>query len=197
MNTTNENNHLSLYKNESMDLFETIKDIQEARDLLAKIQNEPEVVCERYWIEKDDLVLVEEELTNRINAIEENDVKNYCEWKLKIINELTSRIVWMKSEVERLESLIEKTEKTKEKAVKSVDWILKATGTEKLDTSLNSLSYRKSESVSVLDEALIPEEYWKEKVTKTIDKVWIKEAIKSWKDVAGASIQTNMNLQIK
>jgi len=85
----------------------------------------------------------------------------------------------MKAEVQRLESLIEKTEKTKEKAVKSVDWILKATGTEKLETSLNNLSYRKSESVSILDEALIPEEYRKEKVTKSIDKVSIKEAIKS------------------
>jgi hypothetical protein len=74
---------------------------------------------------------------------------------------------------------------------------MKATKTEKLETSLNNLSYRKSESVSILDEASIPEEYWKEKVTKTIDKVSIKDAIKSGKDVAGASIQENMNLQIK
>jgi hypothetical protein len=34
-------------------------------------------------------------------------------------------------------------------------------------------------------------------VTKSIDKVSIKEAIKSWKDVAGASIEEKQNLQIK
>ena len=147
-----------------MDLFEDIKNLSEARDLLAMIQNDPQTICEQYWIEMDDMYAVEEEVTARINAIEEKDIKKFCEYKL---------------------------------AKKSVDWIMRATKTEKLETSLNNLSYRKSESVSILDEALIPEEYRKEKVTKTIDKVSIKDAIKSGKDVAGASIEEKQNLQIK
>ena len=197
MNTTSENNHLSLYKNESMDLFEDIKNLSEARDLLAVIQNQPQLICEQYWIEMDDIIAVEEEVTARINAIEDKDIKRFCEYKLAVFNDAEMRKAWIKQEIERLQKLMEKVDKEWENAKKSVDWIMKATKTQKLETSLNNLSYRKSESVSILDEALIPEEYWKEKVTKTIDKVSIKDAIKSGKDVAGASIQENMNLQIK
>lgn len=180
-----------------MDLFEDIKNLSEARDLLAMIQNDPKTICEQYWIEMDDMYAVEEEVTARINAIEEKDIKKFCEYKLAIVNDAEMRKAWIKQEIERLQKLMEKVDKEWEKAKKSIDWIMKATKTEKLETSLNNLSYRKSESVSILDEALIPEEYWKEKVTKTIDKVSIKDAIKSGKDVAGASIQENMNLQIK
>lgn len=180
-----------------MDLFEDIKNLSEARDLLAMIQNDPKTICEQYWIEMDDMYAVEEEVTARINAIEEKDIKRYVEYKLSIVNDAEMRKAWIKLEIERLQKLLDTVERDWEKAKKSIDWIMKATKTEKLETSLNNLSYRKSESVSILDEALIPEEYRKEKVTKSIDKVSIKEAIKSWKDVAGASIQENMNLQIK
>jgi hypothetical protein len=31
-----------------MDLFETIKDLQEANQLLAMVQNEPQKVCDEY-----------------------------------------------------------------------------------------------------------------------------------------------------
>ena len=144
-----------------------------------------------------DIYLVEEEITQRINAIEEKDIKKFVEYKLAIVNDWEMRKAWIEQEIKRLQDLLDLVNRNTEKAKKSIDWIMKATGTEKMETALNNLSYRKSESVSILDEALIPEEYWKEKVTKSIDKIWIKEAIKSWKDVAGASIQTNMNLQIK
>lgn len=196
MNTINDNKPLS-FINQTMDLFETIKDLQEANQLLVMVQNEPQKVCDEYWIDMDDIYAVEMELTDRINALEDKDIKGFCESKLKQVNYSNSRIEWIKSEIARLQALLETEEKHLDKAKNSIDWIMKATGTDKLETSLNNLSYRKSESVSILDENSIPAEYWKEKVTKSIDKVGIKEAIKSWKEVAWASIQTNMNLQIK
>ena len=180
-----------------MDLFDTIKDLQEANQLLAMVQNEPQKVCDEYWIDMDDIISVEEELIARINALEDKDIKGFCESKLKQVNYSNSRIEWIKSEIERLQKLQETEEKHLEKAKKSIDWIMKATWTDKLETSLNNLSYRKSESVSILDENSIPSEYWKVKEVKTVDKIMIKEAIKSWKEVTGASIETKQNLQIK
>jgi sulfur carrier protein ThiS len=161
------------------------------------VQNEPQKVCDEYWIDIDDIYSVEEELIERINALEDKDIKWFCESKLKQVNYSNSRIEWIKSEIERLQKLQETEEKHLEKAKKSIDWIMKATWTEKLETALNNLSYRKSESVSILDENSIPEEYWKVKEVRSIDKIMIKEAIKSWKDVIGASIETKQNLQIK
>ena len=180
-----------------MDLFDTIKDLQEANQLLAMVQNEPQKVCDEYWIDRDDIISVEEELIARITALEDKDIKGFCESKLKQVNYSNSRIEWIKSEIERLQKLQETEEKHLEKAKKSIDWIMKATWTDKLETALNNLSYRKSESVSILDENSIPSEYWKVKEVKTVDKIMIKEAIKSWKEVTGASIETKQNLQIK
>jgi hypothetical protein len=48
MITINEDKPFIPYKNESMDLFEDIKNLSEARDLLAMIQNQPQVICEQY-----------------------------------------------------------------------------------------------------------------------------------------------------
>lgn len=181
----------------TMDLFETIKDLQEANQLLAMVQNEPQKVCDEYWIDMDDIYSVEEELIDRINALEDKDIKGFCESKLKIINTANQRIEWIKSEIARLQAILEKEEKKLDKARNGIDWIMTQTGTQKLETSLNNLSYRKSESVVITDEQAIVDEYWKVKEVKTIDKMKIKETIKSWLDVIGAKLEIKQNLQIK
>lgn len=57
------------------------------------------------------------------------------------------------------------------------------------------LSFRKSEQVVIEDEEKVPEEF--RKVTWTLDKTAIKQAIKDGEDIDGATLQTNMNLQVK
>ena len=66
-----------------------------------------------------------------------------------------------------------------------------------METDLNKLSFRKSESVSIFDEEAIPSEYKKEVVSVSIDKTEIKKAIKEWKEIPGATITEKQNLQIK
>jgi len=60
-----------------------------------------------------------------------------------------------------------------------------------------TVSTRKSTSVSIEDEGSIPAMYWIEKVTESVDKKMIKEAIKSGATVEGAAVITNLNLNIK
>ena len=57
------------------------------------------------------------------------------------------------------------------------------------------LSFRKSEQVVIEDENKVPEAF--RKVTWTLDKTAIKQAIKDGEDIEGATLQTNMNLQVK
>ena len=54
-----------------MDILQTVKDLQEAHAMLWMIQNDPQTICEQYWVEKEDLILVEAELNDRINALED------------------------------------------------------------------------------------------------------------------------------
>lgn len=67
----------------------------------------------------------------------------------------------------------------------------------KIETARNKLSLRKSTSLIVEDEKLVPRKYINKVVTEKIDKKAITEVIKSGKSVKGCYLQENMNLQIK
>ena len=67
----------------------------------------------------------------------------------------------------------------------------------KLELPHSKISYRKSDSVEVTDIDKLPEEYIKTKIEKNPDKVAIKNAIKDGKEINGAKIVTNYNIQIK
>lgn len=67
----------------------------------------------------------------------------------------------------------------------------------KLELPHSKISYRKSDSVEVTDIDKLPEEYIKTKIEKNPDKVAIKNAIKNGKNINGAKIVTNYNIQIK
>lgn len=67
----------------------------------------------------------------------------------------------------------------------------------KLSLPHSKISYRKSNSVNIIDLNLIPKEYIKIKMEKSPDKTAIKKAIDNGKDIMGAEIITNYNMQIK
>ena len=67
----------------------------------------------------------------------------------------------------------------------------------KLDLPHSKIGYRKSDSVEVTDIKQLPKEYIKIKVEENPDKVAIKNAIKDGKEIKGAKIVTNYNIQIK
>ena len=67
----------------------------------------------------------------------------------------------------------------------------------KLETARNKLSFRKSTSLVVEDEKLVPRKYINKVVTEKIDKKAITDVIKSGKNVKGCYLQENYNLQIK
>ena len=68
---------------------------------------------------------------------------------------------------------------------------------EKFRTDKVEMSFRKSESVHITDEYLIPDEYKVCTVVKKPDKKVIKDAIKSGKDIMGAELIEKQNIQIK
>lgn len=65
----------------------------------------------------------------------------------------------------------------------------------KLALPHSSISYRKSTSVLIDDESLIPDKFKHKEVTYKIDKNEIKKALKT-EDVAGCSLHTNYNIKI-
>ncbi|SDB27539.1 siphovirus Gp157 family protein [Eubacterium oxidoreducens] len=66
---------------------------------------------------------------------------------------------------------------------------------EKFSSDKVTLSYRKSQSVKIVDEEKIPSEFLK--MSFSVDKTEVKKALKEGKDVDGAVLETNLNPQIK
>lgn len=67
----------------------------------------------------------------------------------------------------------------------------------KLELPHSKISYRKSESVNIIDETKIPKEFLKTKIEISPMKAEIKTAIKNGLKVEGATLDTNVSMQIK
>lgn len=67
---------------------------------------------------------------------------------------------------------------------------------EKYKSAKVSVSFRKSESVNIVDMSQIPEQYLKV-AEPTADKTGIKNALKAGEVIAGAELIENQNIQIK
>lgn len=68
---------------------------------------------------------------------------------------------------------------------------------EKYETARCKITWRKSESVEIVDEECIPEIFTEEVVTRKINKAVIKDVLKSGEDVPGAKLIKRNNLVIK
>lgn len=67
----------------------------------------------------------------------------------------------------------------------------------KMETPRIKLSYRKSDTVDVYDIDSLPKEYVTENIDKSADKTALKKDIKRGKEINGARIVTNLNMQVK
>lgn len=68
---------------------------------------------------------------------------------------------------------------------------------QKFSTPKIALSWRRSESVVITDEALLPENCLNVTIVKKPDKKVIKDALKAGKEIMGAELVERNNLQIK
>jgi hypothetical protein len=90
-----------------------------------------------------------------------------------------------------------KIKKTIERMETAISGAMQLFQMDKIESPLIKLSFRKSESVEVINEAQLTEQFTTTKTTVTPNKTAIKEAIKNGEVVEGAVLVTNLNLQIK
>jgi hypothetical protein len=100
-------------------------------------------------------------------------------------------------EIKRLQDLKKRNEKAIERMETAISNAMQLYGIDKVDSSFIKLSFRKSESIEIINEAQLTEQFTTTKTTVTPNKVAIKEAIKNGEVVEGAVLVTNFNLQIK
>ena len=123
-------------------------------------------------------------------ALERNvKIENIALW----IKNLTSDAEAYKREKD---SFTKKEQQAKKKIESLKNYLSLNLPGENFNTDRVNISWRKSESIEIEDEAQIPEEWLIPQAPK-VDKVGIKAAIKNGELVPGVFIQEKQNIQIK
>ena len=114
-----------------------------------------------------------------------------------VIKQLGHEVNAVDIEIKRLQDIKKRNEKAIERMETAISNAMQLYGIEKVDSSFLKLSFRKSESTEIINEAQIPDKFMTIKTTKTPNKTAIKSAIQSGEVVDGAVLSTNFNLQIR
>lgn len=153
--------------------------------------------------EIDDAILnfefeVDEETGEILNAEALDELKMAREDKIEgvglWIKNLEAEAAAVKAEKDNMADRQRRLEK---KAESLKGYLAYALQGEKFSTPKIAMSWRRSESVVITDEHLLPENCLNVTIVKKPDKKVIKDALKAGKDIMGAELREKQNLQIK
>jgi len=131
------------------------------------------------------LMIKEEELSTK--SVKYGYVVKALEYDVNIIDDEIKRLSQIKkvrqNAIERLKNVLSIT--------------MQSFNIPEIDTPTMKINFRKSSSLEITDEDLIPKKFITVKQSTTIRKEDIKKAIKEGEQIEGARIVENQNLQIK
>lgn len=134
-------------------------------------------------------------------AIRRENFQSKAEAYSKFILKLDSEADQAAAEIKRIQAIKKAKENT---AQRLRDTLLAALmvfteedskGIRRYETPLAKISTRRSQSVEVLDDTVIPDEFWV--VKKEVSKSTISQAIKDGAEVPGAQLKENISLSIR
>ena len=134
-------------------------------------------------------------------AIRRDNFQHKAEAYAKFILKLESEADQAAAEIKRIQALKKAKENTVARLRESLLAALMvfteedAKGIRRYETPLAKLSTRKSQAVEVLDEQLIPADFWV--IKKEVSKSTISQAIKDGEEVPGAQMKDNISLSIR
>lgn len=144
-------------------------------------------------LEREEDAEVKQDLQELI-AIELKNKSNNITY---VIKNLEGNNAAIDAEIERLQALKKRNSSNIENIKSNVLWFMQQNNIDTIKSDLATYSLRKSESTDIENVELIPQEFITIKQTFTPDKTAIKKVIKEGREVPGAKVITNYNLQIK
>ena len=134
-------------------------------------------------------------------AIRRENFQSKAEAYAKFILKLESEAEQAAAEIKRIQALKKAKENTVLRLRESLLSALMvfteedAKGIRRYETPLAKLSTRKSVAVEILDEQIIPADYWV--IKREVSKSTIGQAIKDGAEVPGAQLRDNISLSIR
>ncbi len=142
--------------------------------------------------ETGEIIFDDEEIKKLEGAFEEKVDNVAC--YIKSLNALNDSI---KAEKQALDERLKTNDKKVESLKKFLAMSLEMRDMKKFETARNKLSFRKSTSVVINEDAVLPNQFVKKVITEKIDKKAIGEALKNGEVVEGCYLKESNNLQIK
>lgn len=113
------------------------------------------------------------------------------------IKSLRATVVAFKAEEEALSSRRKALEKKADKLTEYLSTCLQVANMPNFESTRNKLTFRRSTSVNIFNEDIIPEDFMNIKTVRTPDKKAIQMAIKDGEIIAGVELIEKQNIQIK
>ena len=139
---------------------------------------------------------LDKEVHDEVMALLKKELSSKSSNLLKYLNNLQCDLEQIRLEKQRLEKIKKSKESKYEKLSDYIIYIMQTLHKAKIETEIGNYALRKSTKVEVIDEKLIPEEYFNIKVDKSVDKTALKEVLKS-KEIPGVKLTTGFNLNIQ
>ena len=141
---------------------------------------------------------IDEESGEILNANELDELKMARDDKIEGISLWIKNLEAEKEAVKNEKNNFADREKRLGKKIESLKgYLTYALDGQKFSTPRVTVSFRKSESVHITDEYLIPDDYKLFTVVKKPDKNVIKDALKKGKEIMGVELVEKRNIQIK
>ena len=146
-------------------------------------------------------ILSEGELTEDIeNALEinQNELQKKAIDYGYVMKSFESDIDAIDEEIKRLQALKSVRKNGIDRMKSALLEAMQVYDIQKVETPTMKISIRNNpESVELVNEYQVPDKFRKQKVTETIDKTGIKNALKNGEEVPGAVLVRNQSIQIK
>lgn len=154
--------------------------------------------AERILLESEGVIT--EELDNLLNEIKEEG-DEYLNFLADKYRQAKARAEFLSEKIKKLKSSKASAEDSKEFFKEKIDNLMNRLNLTKATVGDFDISYRPSVRVEVTDEAIIPEKYIREKITKSVDKSLILKEYRTFgedffKIPNGVKIINNNNIQI-
>lgn len=141
---------------------------------------------------------VDEETGELLNAQDLDDLQMARDEKIENVGLWIKNLNAEAAAVKAEKDAMAHRQKMLEKKAESLkNYLAYALNGQKFSTPKVAMTFRKSESVNITDEQLLPDDYLNITIVTKPDKKIIKDAIKAGKEVLGAELVTKQNLQIK
>lgn len=128
----------------------------------------------------------------------EDNISDKAENIIKYSDELKAEAEMLKAQSKKFSEAATKKQKKADDLLAYLDENLKKMGIKELQAGMFKLSYRKPSKVTLVDEELLPKDYWIKQPDKPMSKPELKKLVDAGTKIVGVSIvDGSSNLQVK